>query len=444
MRECPNCKTMLEDDELFCHECGVKQEIQEVETQAEETQIEPEGKKCIHCGETIEDGSLFCPFCGKPQGVEDLKDEELQNEVEKEKPQQETVKQDLLEIKEEMPQQEPMDSEQGQSDEQGPVSPPHPESSEQSEQPKQPEKPEVKEQSTYEWEEEKKSKKWLWILLALLVAGAAGWCFFIKDSGNTMYESQVDTDSIEERVDSIYDEEVYDAFSVEGVQSRLNDILSKALMMREDEAVRTYFSEEFRGLYAKVTEKDSHLDGPGFRNGNIWDGGQDGDPGKYTITRVSSPNDNKAEAGVMFSYDMEDYHSDNLITIELVFENGDWYIDDVDANKQRMITYLKEDSSSDIDEVSSSEDSGKSPLRGNELSIRKLTEKDIEGLSSGELVILRNVVYARYGYLFQREDLRRFFLQYSWYQPTNKDANEIYDNFTEIERYNIEFIKKHE
>ena len=31
-------------------------------------------------------------------------------------------------------------------------------------------------------------------------------------------------------VDSIYDEEAYDAFSVEGVQTRLNDILSKALM----------------------------------------------------------------------------------------------------------------------------------------------------------------------------------------------------------------------
>ena len=194
-----------------------------------------------------------------------------------------------------------------------------------------------------------------------------------------------------------------------------------------------------------MAETESHLDGTGCWNGNIWDGGQDGDPGKYTIIRVSSPNENKADAGVKFSYDMEDYHSDNLITIELVFENGDWYIDDVDANKQRMITYLKEeDSSSDTDEVNNSQDSGKSQLRGNELSIRKLTEKDIEGLSSGELEILRNVVYARYGYLFQREDLRRFFLQYSWYQPTNKDAKEIYDNFTEIERYNIEFIKRHE
>lgn len=391
---------MLEDDELFCHECGAKQETIVTEAQVEEKQ-EPKGNKCIHCGETIEEDSAFCPFCGKPQDVEEEQKEE--------------------------PQQEP--SEQPK----------------QPEQPLEPQEPGAEEQPTYEYEEEKKSKTLLWVLLALLIVGGAGWYFFIKDSGNSMYESQVDTDSIEEIVDSIYDEEAYDAFSVEGVQIRLNDILSKALMMREDDAVRTYFSEEFRGLYARVAEKDSHLDGPGFWNGNIWDGGQDGDPGKYTIIRVGSPNDNKADAGVKFSYDMVDYHSDNLITIELVFENGDWYIDDVDANKQGMITYLKdEDSSSDTDEVNNSQDSEKSQLRGNELSIRKLTEKDIEGLSSGELEILRNVVYARYGYLFQREDLRRFFLQYSWYQPTNKNANEIYDNFTEIERYNIEFIKRHE
>lgn len=400
MKECINCNAMLEDDELFCHECGAKQEIVEIEAQVEEKQ-EPKGNKCIHCGETIEEDSAFCPFCGKPQDVEEEQKEE--------------------------PQQEP--SEQPK----------------QPEQPLEPQEPGAEEQPTYEYEEEKKSKTLLWVLLALLIVSGAGWYFFIKDSGNSMYELRVDSDSIEEIVDSIYDEEAYDAFSVEGVQARLNDVLSKALMMREDDAVRTYFSEEFRGLYARVAEKDSHLDGPGFWNGNIWDGGQDGDPGKYTIIRVGSPNDNKADAGFKFSYDMVDYHSDNLITIELVFENGDWYIDDVDANKQGMITYLKdEDSSSDTDEVNNSQDSEKSQLRGNELSIRKLTEKDIEGLSSGELEILRNVVYARYGYLFQREDLRRFFLQYSWYQPTNKNANEIYDNFTEIERYNIEFIKRHE
>lgn len=69
MKECINCKTLLEDDELFCHECGTKQEIEEPEAQVGDTQ-KPEVKKCIHCGESIEADSLFCPFCGKEQKEE--------------------------------------------------------------------------------------------------------------------------------------------------------------------------------------------------------------------------------------------------------------------------------------------------------------------------------------------------------------------------------------
>lgn len=66
MKECINCKAILDDDELFCHECGTKQEIEKAEAQEEET-TEPQGKKCIYCGETIDDDSLFCPYCGKQQ-----------------------------------------------------------------------------------------------------------------------------------------------------------------------------------------------------------------------------------------------------------------------------------------------------------------------------------------------------------------------------------------
>ena len=70
MKECPKCKTMMEDDALFCGECGTKFEVEEGAAQVEETTA-PQEKKCIHCGEIIEEDSAFCPYCGKSQVVED-------------------------------------------------------------------------------------------------------------------------------------------------------------------------------------------------------------------------------------------------------------------------------------------------------------------------------------------------------------------------------------
>ena len=161
MKECINCKAILEDDELFCHECGAKQEIQEAETQTEETKVEPEGQKCVHCGETIEADSTFCPFCGKPQDVEGV--EEEQNE----ETQQDTTEQ--------------------------------PKQPEQPEEPEMPQEPEAEEQPSYEWEEEKKSKTWLWILLAVLVAGGIGAWYYMSEGGASGDKKQieaVDSDSI--------------------------------------------------------------------------------------------------------------------------------------------------------------------------------------------------------------------------------------------------------
>ena len=170
MKRCINCKTMLEDDELFCHECGTKQETEEGAAQVEETTA-PQEKKCIHCGETIEEDNAFCPYCGKPQVVEEVKESEAEKEPvaeEKTEPKQE-----------ENPAQE---------EKNGPKEASIQEKS--------------KEQTTYEWEEEKKSKKWIWILLAVLLAGAGAWYFFSQnnypsESEQTMAEA-VDTDSIEE------------------------------------------------------------------------------------------------------------------------------------------------------------------------------------------------------------------------------------------------------
>lgn len=178
MKECPNCKTMLEDDELFCHECGAKQEIESVANQKEEATT-PLEKKCIHCGETIDEDSTFCPYCGKSQVVEDVKDSELKSQAEEPKTEEEPVAEEKIAPKEEEPKTESKKDPKEASAQETP-----------------------KEQPTHEEEEETKSKKWIWILLAILLFGVAVWYFISPNNdsfgnNNTMAEA-VDTDSIEE------------------------------------------------------------------------------------------------------------------------------------------------------------------------------------------------------------------------------------------------------
>ena len=80
----------------------------------------------------------------------------------------------------------------------------------------------------------------------------------------------------------------------------------------------------------------------------------------------------------------------------------------------------------------------------NVMSVRYLTESDLAGKSKRDLEIMRNSVYARYGYKFKREDLLDYFSQYSWYRPITNDMGIVYSKMNDKEKYNIDFIKKHE
>ena len=128
MKECPKCKAMMEDDALFCGECGTKFDIADTEPHAGEDPIIEE-KYCIHCGKAMEADSLYCPHCGKPQEVEEAKPEAPKEQKNEEGPQQD-------------------------------------------------------DEPTYELEKEKKSKKWLWVLLVIACLGAGAWFYF----GSGMFE----------------------------------------------------------------------------------------------------------------------------------------------------------------------------------------------------------------------------------------------------------------
>ena len=75
---------------------------------------------------------------------------------------------------------------------------------------------------------------------------------------------------------------------------------------------------------------------------------------------------------------------------------------------------------------------------------RELTEAELWNYRYDTLLYAFNEIYARHGYRFRRNDLLQYFSQFSWYRPTTTDQTIAYNEMSDIERYNIDFIKKHE
>lgn len=75
---------------------------------------------------------------------------------------------------------------------------------------------------------------------------------------------------------------------------------------------------------------------------------------------------------------------------------------------------------------------------------RLLTEEDLEGLSSEQLRLARNEIFARHGRIFGSSDLQDYFESKPWYKGT-ADSDEFQDSsLSEIESRNVEFILEHE
>jgi len=68
----------------------------------------------------------------------------------------------------------------------------------------------------------------------------------------------------------------------------------------------------------------------------------------------------------------------------------------------------------------------------------KMTASELYGMSRYDLRIMRNEIYARHGYIFKTNDMRDYFINQNWYQPSYDDVTRF---LTPVEKYNIELIK---
>lgn len=71
-----------------------------------------------------------------------------------------------------------------------------------------------------------------------------------------------------------------------------------------------------------------------------------------------------------------------------------------------------------------------------------LKKEDVENMYKRDLEVMRNTIYARHGYSFKNRQMRSFFDNYvDWYIPVSTDVSK---DLTEIEKKNIELIKRYE
>jgi hypothetical protein len=70
-----------------------------------------------------------------------------------------------------------------------------------------------------------------------------------------------------------------------------------------------------------------------------------------------------------------------------------------------------------------------------------LKDDDLDYISPKELRLIRNEIFARYGYRFKDSELQTYFAKQNWYKPLFDDVDQF---LTPLERANIKFIQEKE
>lgn len=287
---------------------------------------------------------------------------------------------------------------------------------------------------TYEWEEEEKPKTWLWILLAILIVGGGAWYFLSREDEYVSQAAEA-SEMVETTPDEANEEteEEETEAEVTGYHSFLEQFYKK------------YGDEDY--LLAHITANVKNK----LRRDYDYDCETNDCLAAWVFTAYPGGGDLEMEEGpIITETDVEGRYRVDFKYSASDGERKMYYprtvylsVSQVDG-KYLISDYEVVEDTPNQDEAASEDQVAKPNLTGDELSVRKLTEEDIAKLGPRDLEILKSIVYARYGYVFQRDDLNQFFSQYSWYTPATDDIEWITDKFTEIERYNVDFIKTHE
>lgn len=75
------------------------------------------------------------------------------------------------------------------------------------------------------------------------------------------------------------------------------------------------------------------------------------------------------------------------------------------------------------------------------LSTRKISPDELDGVPFEDLRLMRNEIFMRHGMKFKSADLQKYFSRFNCYEPKYDDVTSM---LSDIEKYNIEIIKRNE
>ncbi|RXQ91009.1 YARHG domain-containing protein [Ancylomarina salipaludis] len=114
-------------------------------------------------------------------------------------------------------------------------------------------------------------------------------------------------------------------------------------------------------------------------------------------------------------------------------DNSFWDLETVTFDSYR---YIKIDSNCVVSTFSPNREISESRMY-KQVSERILSHKDLNELSKEELRIMRNEIFADYGYIFNSNDLKNYFNSKSWYTPKYKTVS---SKLSMVEKINIKTI----
>jgi hypothetical protein len=72
--------------------------------------------------------------------------------------------------------------------------------------------------------------------------------------------------------------------------------------------------------------------------------------------------------------------------------------------------------------------------------LRPVSSNDLQGLPKNDLDIMRNEIYARAGYIFQKKEWNDYFSAQNWYRPRFTSSNFKENFLSTVQKQNVEFI----